>query len=242
MYSVRQLAENIYTFEEGTRVRSFIVIGKEMAMVVDSGNGLVDFEKELPKLTNLPIILVNSHGDRDHISHNEQFETRYCHKDDYEKIKSLRPFEDEIYNFVDDGDVIDIGGYVYEVIHAPGHTPGSILLYDRANKIMFGGDTLTSINTFMFGVSTDCKMMKGGFEKVMALDLDVDMLLTCHDGCPIDNYKDLLHDSYMALCDYLAGKPETEIFRLTKGAHDKMVKRYVYGCASILPEVVEELV
>lgn len=242
MYTVRQLADDLYAFEEGTRVRSFLLIGSEKALQVDTGNGLVDFGKEIPLLTDLPVILVNSHGDRDHVCHNECFPKRFCHKDDFALIKRNRPFPEEEYSFVDDGDKIDIGNYVFEVIHVPGHTMGSIVLYDKEHKIMFGGDTLTSIDTFMFGPATNREAMKGGFEKLMALDLDVELLLTCHDGCPIYNYKDLLHDTYMALCDYLDGKPETELFRLTKGAHDKIVKRYAYGCASILPEVVQEVI
>jgi|GEM_PF-4431640 len=36
MYQVRELFENIFTFEEGDRVRSFLVIGSERAMMVGS--------------------------------------------------------------------------------------------------------------------------------------------------------------------------------------------------------------
>ena len=41
-----------------------------------------------------------------------------------------------------DGDVIDLGDVKLKVIHTPGHTPGSICLYDEASRVMFTGDTV----------------------------------------------------------------------------------------------------
>lgn len=39
-----------------------------------------------------------------------------------------------------DGDVIDLGDRQYEVLHLPGHTHGSIALFDRTNRELFSGD------------------------------------------------------------------------------------------------------
>lgn len=39
-----------------------------------------------------------------------------------------------------DGDVLHYGGYTLECVLTPGHTPGHMCLYDRANKRMFLGD------------------------------------------------------------------------------------------------------
>ena len=39
-----------------------------------------------------------------------------------------------------DGDILDIGRYNLEVIHTPGHTPGSICL--KGDGVIFTGDTL----------------------------------------------------------------------------------------------------
>ena len=41
-----------------------------------------------------------------------------------------------------DGDNIKVGSLNLEVIHTPGHTPGSICLYEPETKIMFSGDVL----------------------------------------------------------------------------------------------------
>lgn len=41
-----------------------------------------------------------------------------------------------------DGDSIDLGDRAFEVLHLPGHSPGSIGLWDSASGVLFSGDAL----------------------------------------------------------------------------------------------------
>ncbi len=43
---------------------------------------------------------------------------------------------------VEEGHVIDIGDRQFEVLHLPGHSPGSIGLWEQATGILFSGDAL----------------------------------------------------------------------------------------------------
>jgi glyoxylase-like metal-dependent hydrolase (beta-lactamase superfamily II) len=43
---------------------------------------------------------------------------------------------------VDDGDVIDLGDRAFEVLHLPGHSPGSIGLWDDGAGVLFSGDAV----------------------------------------------------------------------------------------------------
>lgn len=43
---------------------------------------------------------------------------------------------------VDDGDVIDLGDRTFEVLHLPGHTPGSAALFEAASGLLFSGDVV----------------------------------------------------------------------------------------------------
>jgi glyoxylase-like metal-dependent hydrolase (beta-lactamase superfamily II) len=43
-----------------------------------------------------------------------------------------------------DGDQLDLGGRVLDVLHTPGHTPDSICLFDARAGRLFAGDTLAS--------------------------------------------------------------------------------------------------
>jgi glyoxylase-like metal-dependent hydrolase (beta-lactamase superfamily II) len=43
---------------------------------------------------------------------------------------------------VGEGDVIDLGDRAFEVLHLPGHSPGSIALWDAGRGVLFSGDTV----------------------------------------------------------------------------------------------------
>ena len=45
-------------------------------------------------------------------------------------------------DFLDEGDVVDLGDRAFTVLHTPGHTAGSICLWDEANGALFSGDAI----------------------------------------------------------------------------------------------------
>jgi glyoxylase-like metal-dependent hydrolase (beta-lactamase superfamily II) len=69
----------------------------------------------------------------------------------------------------------DIAGLT--VIHTPGHTPGSISLYDAKRKVLFTGDTLRYINGVLEGpserFSMDILCARNSIQKLKALEFDV---------------------------------------------------------------------
>ena len=44
--------------------------------------------------------------------------------------------------FINDGDVITLGNYMFDCIFTPGHSPGSISFYNKQNKLLISGDVL----------------------------------------------------------------------------------------------------
>ncbi|MDX2259556.1 MAG: MBL fold metallo-hydrolase [Hyphomicrobiaceae bacterium] len=44
--------------------------------------------------------------------------------------------------WLDEGDTVVAGGHAFEVLHCPGHSPGSVVFLNRANKFMVVGDVL----------------------------------------------------------------------------------------------------
>ena len=60
-----------------------LFVGGEKALLVDTGYGYGNLKDEVKKITNLPLIIVNSHGHLDHSCGNYQFEeTIYIHEKD----------------------------------------------------------------------------------------------------------------------------------------------------------------
>ena len=43
---------------------------------------------------------------------------------------------------LEDGDVVDLGDRTFEVLHLPGHSPGSIGLWDASTGVLFSGDAI----------------------------------------------------------------------------------------------------
>jgi hydroxyacylglutathione hydrolase len=44
--------------------------------------------------------------------------------------------------YLNDGDVVEFGNVMLEVIHVPGHSPGGIVFYAKEEKILMAGDVL----------------------------------------------------------------------------------------------------
>ncbi len=68
--------------------------------------------------------------------------------DDVEKIKQRFSFFKELsdpvdnVSFLNDGDEFSGNGYHLKVIHTPGHTAGSICVYEPEQRILFSGDNM----------------------------------------------------------------------------------------------------
>ena len=81
--------------------------------------------------------------------------------------------EYEVDGTLKDGMILDLGEWKLEVLETPGHSSGSICLYDSAAKILFSGDTIFpqgSIGrTDMYGGSID-SLVKS-IERLSQLDV-----------------------------------------------------------------------
>ncbi len=72
-----------------------------------------------------------------------------------------------------EGDVIELGGLKLEVLHTPGHTPGSITLLERTERVLFTGDLLFagSIGRTDFPGGSDTEMSKS-LRRIVTLEGD----------------------------------------------------------------------
>jgi glyoxylase-like metal-dependent hydrolase (beta-lactamase superfamily II) len=96
-----------------------------------------------------------------------------------------------------DGDLIDLGDRRLRVIHAPGHTPGSILLYDEDLRWLYTGDVVYDGELLDEMLGADIPSYVESMRRMR--DLDVALVHPGHgssfDG---DHMRDLI-DAYLTL-------------------------------------------
>lgn len=84
---IKQLDEHSWVISEGKgngRTHCYLLEGDKLAVLVDTGLGLVNMKKITQSLTDKEVIVLNTHGHLDHISKNYQFKKAYLHSSDYE--------------------------------------------------------------------------------------------------------------------------------------------------------------
>lgn len=182
MLKTRELFAGLYALED-ERVRQFLVIGEERALLFDAGfadNGVL---KTVRALTDLPIDVVMTHGDPDHSGGLADFGSCRMNAGDWPLVKDgsvqLAP--------LDEGEIVTCGDYRFRVIAIPGHSAGSLAFYDEAKGILLAGDSVQSGGPiFMFGGHRDLDAYIASLEKMeRMIQADV-TVLPCHRACPID--------------------------------------------------------
>jgi enterochelin esterase family protein len=115
----------------------YLVAGTERALLIDTGWGTGDLAGQVAALSPLPLVVVNTHGHPDHVSGNGQFSEVHIHTRDLPLMQGSDTALIPIY----DGYRFDLGEREIQVIGVPGHSPGSICLLDRKERILFSGDS-----------------------------------------------------------------------------------------------------
>ena len=80
-YQIIQINHNSWRIED-SGVRFFVLTGQDRALLIDSGRNVHTARDIAATLTNLPIMLLNTHADGDHVGSNAQFESFYMHPDE----------------------------------------------------------------------------------------------------------------------------------------------------------------
>lgn len=170
VYRFRDNLYGIYTesLDGMGNVWSFLIIGPEKALLIDTGFGLGNLKGLCQELTGgMEIILVNTHAHFDHAYGNFPFGRVYCSEYEVPSMQSknnphiwdylfdengkgnwcdfdrsdLVPWQDYEIIGVPDGYIFDLGGgYEVELVHMGGHTPGHAGFLDKVNRIFFPGD------------------------------------------------------------------------------------------------------
>lgn len=123
------------------------------ALVLDPGMGAAQALTERIAGNGLKLHLIaNSHGHIDHIFDNAPLMTASgaplaIHPDDAHRLDGKNNYGFEIKAVVAthdlrEGEQLRIGDLVFDILHTPGHTEGSVCLYEERLGLLLSGDVL----------------------------------------------------------------------------------------------------
>ena len=196
------LVGNYYMYEGGPISSNVYLIAAENLTIVDTGIGfgISGLFKEIradgfnPK--NIKYI-INTHGHPDHTGGNSRIvrlsgATVMMHEADGKILDKLSvlplsiPLPKILKTKVDIflGDTIDLSDVSLDVIHTPGHSKGSICLYDKKSKVLISGDTAFSYSVGRWDLpGGNLSKLKQSLLKIS--QMDVEYMLPGHMDCVI---------------------------------------------------------
>ncbi|MFP3153871.1 MBL fold metallo-hydrolase [Lachnospiraceae bacterium ZAX-1] len=180
--TIESIEKNVWLFQD-EHVRFFLLGGQTFAILLDTGltpdAGLLDCCCELTG--NQKIVVLNTHADGDHCGNNFLFEDVRMHPSDFEFYRYHSGCTQLVHpGAIWDGEQIDNGQFTLEVIHVPGHTPGSTVYWDRRNRRIFVGDTICSDPVYMFGPERSLEAMLLSLKRIEYLSDLAESIYCCH--------------------------------------------------------------
>ncbi len=228
VYEVRPGAFAIYEPHQFEEVISYLVVGNERALLWDTGMGISSIRAVVSRLTDRPVLVLNSHTHPDHVGGNAEFVEIWGYPTPF-SVQNAKGFSNEelaeivraealcrplpqgmdsatyaIPDFafsvsVRDGQVIDLGGRIVEVLHVPGHTPDALALRDRDNGLLFTGDTFYEGPLYLFSPEADFAAYETSVARLARLVPEIQLLLPGHNTAVAHPHQLLRLDSAVAV-------------------------------------------
>ena len=145
----------------------------------------------------IPKAILLTHGHFDHVmgidGWLEEFDILvYHHENETQMLAepdlNLSPMLERPYTFdkgvgLKDGEILEVAGFKFQVIHTPGHTSGGCCYYEADEAVLFSGDTLfyRSVGRTDFPTGDSEILAKSIREKLFCLPEDV-MVYPGHDS------------------------------------------------------------
>jgi glyoxylase-like metal-dependent hydrolase (beta-lactamase superfamily II) len=162
LYVIKENISDVHPVYTNDPLNIYVILGNHTALLLDTGCGLYPIKPIVEKIIGKrELIVFNTHYHWDHPLGNNEFEEVFIHESEVDYVSKpydVSYFKDSpnkivsIYskqNFLippaksikslKDGERFDLGNIHIEVIHCPGHSPGSICIL-TSNGELFTSD------------------------------------------------------------------------------------------------------
>jgi glyoxylase-like metal-dependent hydrolase (beta-lactamase superfamily II) len=194
---------------------SHLIVGSERALLFDTGMGFFPIRPVVDRLTKLPVTVLNSHTHYDHVGGNAEFSNILAVESDYTRANMAGYMHDRIASetvaaafcpdlpvdadpqtfatnpwkanrYVEEGEVLDLGGRQLEVLVVPGHTPDATALLDAENGLLFTGDSYYDAPIWLFAPETSLVDYATSIARLAELEGDIRYVLGAHNEARVD--------------------------------------------------------
>ena len=214
-FTVETIDKSTYAISEyghWEQVHSYLIIGSEKAILLDTGLGVGNIKSIVDTLTTLPIEVVTTHVHWDHIGGHHYFSNISVHENEKSWIEAEFPlplkavkanlmkeackfpetfdcdgyqvFQGKVTRALHDKDEIELGNRKLCVMHTPGHSPGHICLYEEQTGYLFSGDLIYKGKLDAFYPTTDPNKFMHSVDRIA--ELPIKRILPSHYDLDID--------------------------------------------------------
>lgn len=198
-FTVERLEADTFAISEyrhWEETHCYLLLGKQQALLIDTGLGVGDLGREVKKLTGLQILTAATHVHWDHIGGHRQFDRHCVHSAERSWLagdfplplavvksqltrdcrlpvefdpESYTIYSGEPWRLLEDGDTIDLGGRTITALHTPGHSPGHLCFWEEARGSLYSGDLVYQGTLYANYPSTDPEAYLWSLEKTASL-------------------------------------------------------------------------
>ena len=148
----------IINFMDGSQ-NMYLLEGDEKALLIDTGWGSGTLRPYVERLTQKPVQVILTHGHLDHSGSCGEWACAMMLPGADSDLLTLAkgpfdvsklPYPDFVHQYVEDGQVLDLGNRPIQLLDISAHSNGSLALLDRRNGFLFVGDEAESAQVLMY--------------------------------------------------------------------------------------------
>lgn len=184
-YQVFHPSSGLWVFS-GPGINLYLIAGETRAVLLDSGfGGAPGLREQAEALCGRSVDLFHTHAHGDHTGGDRAWTETWLHPGDWARYRQDHGDWGLTVHPLENGMVLDLGGRSLEVLHIPGHSPGSVALLDRQNRLLFPGDTVMTQPVFLHLPDSSVSDYRSSLARLSGLRDAFDRIYPSHRSFPL---------------------------------------------------------